>query len=54
VNNENETREIEGLYEALDFFKLKSGVIITFAQEDKLTYKGKTIKLIPGYKWFSK
>ena len=47
VNQNNQNRELEGLYEAMDILNLKKGSIITFEQEDKLKYKGKIIDLIP-------
>ncbi len=48
---QNEKKEIEGLMEAMDQLNLTEGTIITFDQEDKLIKDGKTIKLIPGWKW---
>lgn len=48
---QNEKREIEGLLEAMDQLNLTDGTIITFDQEDKVVKDGKTIKLIPGWKW---
>jgi predicted AAA+ superfamily ATPase len=53
INNENEKREIEGLTEALEFFKLRKGVIITLNQEDELKIAGKNISIIPAWKWLS-
>lgn len=50
---QNEKREIEGLLEAMDQINLSEGTIITFDQEDSLTKNGKTIHLIPGWKWMS-
>ncbi|MBA4321314.1 MAG: AAA family ATPase [Odoribacter sp.] len=54
VDQQNEKREIEGLLEAMNKLKLASGTIITFDQEDKLVKEGKTINLIPGWKWLAK
>lgn len=51
INEKNKEREIAGLMEALNKFKLKEGLIITFDQEDKIEFKGKIIKLIPAWKW---
>ncbi|MBI2666727.1 ATP-binding protein [Candidatus Woesearchaeota archaeon] len=48
VTEENKTREIEGLQEALQALKLENGAIITFDQEDKLG----NIELIPAWKFF--
>jgi len=51
VSRQNEKREVEGLLEAMDKLQLKEGYIITFNQEDKLVQQGKTIHLVPGWKW---
>ncbi|MBI5011248.1 MAG: ATP-binding protein, partial [Bacteroidia bacterium] len=50
-DQQNEKREIEGLLEAMIKLNLSYGNIITFDQEDKLVKNGKTINLIPGWKW---
>jgi len=47
---ETREREIEGLNSALEYFKLKTGIIITAENEEFLTYKNKEIKIIPAYK----
>jgi predicted AAA+ superfamily ATPase len=52
VNSDNMKREIEGLTEALEFFNLKEGNIITIDQEDVINQDGKQITLIPAWKWF--
>jgi uncharacterized protein len=52
VNTDNFDREMNGLAEALEFFKLKEGKIITLSQEDSLSHNGKEIKLVPAWKWF--
>ncbi len=54
INADNKTREISGLLEALDFFKLNEGKIITFNQQDVLKFDHKTIYLIPCHKYFMK
>ena len=51
LNQQNEKREIEGLMEAMNKLNLKEGTIVTFDQEDKFIKDGKTIQLIPGWKW---
>lgn len=48
---QNEKREIEGLLEAMTLLNLNEGTIVTFDQEDKVIKEGKTIWLIPGWKW---
>lgn len=51
---ENEQREINGLLEAMNFFGLETGTIITFNQEDVIVSNGKRIKVIPAFTYFSK
>ncbi|MBN3035643.1 MAG: ATP-binding protein [Bacteroidales bacterium] len=53
VDQQNEKRETEGLLEAMNSLNLDEGMIITFDQEDLLRKNGKTIRLIPGWKWMS-
>ena len=50
-NKENRDREIKGLLEALDKFKLKEGSIITFDQEEEFEQEGKKLRIIPVWKW---
>ena len=50
-NKENKDREISGLLEALNKFKLKEGYVITFDQEEELKIEGKKIKVMPVWKW---
>ena len=50
-NEENKDREINGLLECLNKFKLKKGLILTFNQEDKFEINGKNIILKPVWKW---
>ena len=45
-NDKNKEREIGGLLEAMDKFKLKEGLILTYDQEDELK-----IKILPVWKW---
>lgn len=48
---ENREREIKGLLEAIQAFKLKEGIIITEDKEGEEKIKGKKIKFIPLWKW---
>src|SRR3989344_4080294 len=50
-NDENMEREINGLQEAMEKFKLKQGLILTYNQSDEFDIKGKKIKVIPAWKW---
>lgn len=51
VNNDNLKRETEGLLEAMDFFKMTEGYIITKNQSDTLVFGNKTIYLIAANKF---
>ena len=50
-NKENKDREVNGLFEALNEFKLNEGFIITLDQEEEFEHLGKKIKLVPIWKW---
>jgi uncharacterized protein len=49
VHSENKDREINGLLEAMAFFEMKTGFIITQNQKDLLTFGNKSIELIPAH-----
>ena len=49
LNTENMDREIDGLKEAMNKFKLKQGFIITLDNNDEFD----NIKVIPAWKWMS-
>lgn len=51
LNDKNKNREIEGLVEALEKFKLKEGIILTFDQQEKIKIKDKIINVLPTWKW---
>lgn len=51
LNSDNEKREIRGLTEALDSYKLNEGIILTTGQETELKINNKTIKVLPVWKW---
>lgn len=50
-NEENKTREIGGLFEALKEFDLKEGLILTYDREDTFKMENKVVKLLPVWKW---
>lgn len=52
LNNENETREQKALLEAMNFFKLEKGIIITFNQQDVIQIDTRRIEVIPAYVFF--
>lgn len=51
LTEDNKGREINGLIEVLNETKLAGGYILTFNQEDNFKIDGKTIKVIPVWKW---
>ena len=51
LHNENKDREIKGLLEAMDFFGLKTGHIITQNQKDVLKIDKRTIELVPAHQF---
>ena len=51
VTTDNMPREVDGLIEAMDYFKLKEGFIVTLNQRDTLLKSDKKIELIPAEEW---
>lgn len=51
LNDKNKDRKIKGLLSAMNFFKLKTGYILTYDQEDEFKIDTKIIKVIPVWKW---
>ena len=51
LNEKNRDREINGLIDALEKFELKSGIILTLDQQEKIKVKDKTINVLPVWKW---
>ncbi len=51
LESDNMKRELDGLLEALEKFKLSNGLVITHDQEDSLTMRGKKIAIKPAWKW---
>lgn len=49
---ENRQREIEGLLDALSFFKMSDGLLLSFNQSDKYIVEDKTIHVMPVYEYF--
>jgi predicted AAA+ superfamily ATPase len=48
---ENQDREINGLLEAMNFFNLEEGTILTFDTQDIIITAGKTITAVPVWRW---
>ena len=53
INGDNKKREIDGLLEAMQYFKMQEGIIITKNQTDILTIGEFHIKLIAAYDFFT-
>ncbi|MEA2088301.1 MAG: ATP-binding protein [Patescibacteria group bacterium] len=54
INDQNQTREFNGLKEAMEAYKLKKGTIITYNQEKIIKEDNKIITLIPAWNWLLK
>lgn len=52
LNDDNKKREMDGLVEAMDYFGLAEGVIVTHDQQDEFRIAGKTVKVNPAWKEF--
>ncbi|MCO5255507.1 MAG: ATP-binding protein [Lentimicrobium sp.] len=48
---ENQTRELNGISEAMLAFNLKDGLILTMDQEFEIQHNGKNIPVLPVWKW---
>lgn len=51
LGRDNLDRELGGLFEALEFFNVKEGVIVTLNQSDSFTREGKTATVIPVWEF---
>jgi len=51
INSMNKQREIDGLVEAMDFFRQNKACIVTFNQEDELIINDKKVIILPFWKW---
>ncbi len=54
ITPENENREISGLLEAMEFFGISEGTILTLDQESNQVKDGKNITILPVWKWLLK
>jgi predicted AAA+ superfamily ATPase len=52
LNQDNLERETKGLFEALDYFNLKEGSIVTLQQTDCITCNDKTAYIVPAHTFF--
>ncbi|MBU0486690.1 MAG: ATP-binding protein [Bacteroidetes bacterium] len=51
LNQNNYSRETEGLIEALNFFQKEEGLILTMSQEEEIKIQNKTLHVLPLWKW---
>lgn len=51
INEQNQKREIKGLIEAMSYFRIKEGLILTYNQERQIKEGGRIIKVLPVWKW---
>jgi len=51
LNDDNRERELSGLIEAMDKFKIQEGIILTSGQEEEIKAGKKKIKVLPAWKW---
>lgn len=52
VNDTNFKREYDGLLQALDYFNLDSGLIVTADQSDRFEAAGREIEMVPAHRFF--
>lgn len=53
LNKDNSTREERGLLDAMNFFKLDKGTIITLNQQDTILHHEKRIEVVPAHRYLS-
>jgi len=53
LTTDNHKREINGLLEAMNTFKLNHAYILTMNEEDRFEFENKTIEVKPVWKWYS-
>lgn len=51
LTSENEARELGGLLEAMDHFKLESGILVTYEQQFERKEQGKDVLVVPILEW---
>lgn len=53
LNADNEKRELNGISDAMHYFNLQTGTILTFNQKDTIIHNNKSIEIIPFYEYFT-
>lgn len=51
LSEENTDREVNALVQAMDYFKITTGKIITSSQNDNFTFGKRKISVVPFYEW---
>ncbi len=51
LNTDNQEREFDGLLSAIQDFNPDKGLVLTFNQEEEITYKNNIIQILPVWKW---
>ena len=51
ASEKTRNRELRALLKAMDETGLERGVIVTYEDEEEITYEGKTVSVIPAYKY---
>jgi predicted AAA+ superfamily ATPase len=51
---DNRQRELQGLFEAMDFFGQNEGIIITRNESNIILEQGKTIRVVPAWEFAQK
>lgn len=51
LNTDNQEREFDGLLSAIQDFNPDKGLVLTFNQEEVITYKNNKIQILPVWKW---
>jgi predicted AAA+ superfamily ATPase len=54
LERDNLDRELDGLFEALEFFNVKEGVIVTLNQSDRFTREGMNASVMPVWEFLEK
>lgn len=50
-STETRERELRGIQDAMNVYQLSEGTIVTNTHEEEIEYKGKTIHILPAWKW---
>ena len=53
LNRDNLDRELKGINEAAEFFKVRSAFILTLNQSDDINYANVNVKVVPAWKFIS-